>query len=266
VAERARVVDELKQRGEEARQKYAPRLGLIETDYFLFYTDLDAGEARKWATLLDKMYDRLCDMFAIPKGTNIWHGKALVFVFKDVADFRRFEAEVYDTRIDWAAGLCHQFSDGQVHICFYRPPDEARFAHVLVHESVHGFIHRYRSPARVANWANEGLAEWIAYELVPRPGGRGVIRQQAAMELRNKPDLGGMFEMENIEPAHYVQTTAITDVLIGDVSRRGYVQFINAMKDGERWQEAFTTSMGMSLDKFLAIYAKSIGLNQPIRK
>jgi hypothetical protein len=260
------AIEKLKAHAEEARTKYAPNLKLLETDYFLFYSDLDARESRNWASLLDKMYARLCEMFAIPKGTNIWHGKALVFVFKEADDFRRFEAEVYDVRNQWAAGLCHQFGSGEVHICFYRQADEHGFARILVHESVHGFIHRYRSPGRIANWVNEGLAEWIAYELVPQAGSKSVIRQSAASQLRTRPSLGGMLELDHIEPAHYVQTTAITDVLINDVSRKGYVSFVNAQKDGQTWAEAFDACFGVSIDKFLLVYAKSIGLTTPIQK
>src|SRR5690606_17365852 len=146
------------------------------TDYFLFYTDLDRREAERWGALLDRMYDRLCDLFGVARGTNIWRGKCLIFVFRDPQDYYRFEAQVHGQPGDDTAGRCWQFGDGRVHITFYRQPHESRFAHVLVHEAVHGFLHRYRSPARIPSVWNEGLAEVIAGELVPRA--RSVTQRQ----------------------------------------------------------------------------------------
>ena len=66
--------------------------------------------------------------------------------------------------------MCHTFGSGDVHIAFYRQPNDFDSAHVLVHESVHGFVHRYRSPLDIPSWANEGLAEAIATDMVPQPG------------------------------------------------------------------------------------------------
>lgn len=255
------AVARLKAKGADA-QTIAPSLRLYETDYFLFYTDLGPAEARKWVSLLDRMYNRLLVMFDIPKGTNIWHGKALVFVFAKDEDFRAFEAEKYEMVVPWAIGLCHSFGNGEVHITFYRQADEVQFANLLVHESVHGFLHRYRSPRHVVSWVNEGLAEWIAFELVDSVIGKGnrmSVQQEAASELRQNPTLGGMFDAGHITPEQYLQTLAMTDVLIAE-GRTRYVNFINAIKDGEAWEPAFEKHFGMTVETFLMRYSEYLNL------
>src|SRR5678816_1538790 len=88
----------------------------------------------------------------------------------------------HQTMAAGTAGMCHQYGNGDVHIAFYRQPNDLDFANVLVHESIHGFLHRYRSPVDVPSWANEGLAEAIAADMVNRKG----LTQAATAEARNE--------------------------------------------------------------------------------
>ena len=265
--EREVAIARLKAKAADA-QEIAPNLRLYETEYFLFYTDLGAAEARKWVSLLDRMYNRLLTMFDIPKGTNIWHGKALVFVFAREEDFRAMEAQKYGTDLPWAVGVCHSLGNGEVHITFFRPADEVRFANVLVHESVHGFLHRYRSPRHVVSWVNEGLAEWIAFELVDSVignGNRRTVQQEAASDLRQRGTLGGMFDAGHISPDQYRQTFAMTDILIAE-GRSRYVNFINAIKDGQEWEEAFEKHFEMKVAEFLVRYSQYLNLPNTITR
>src|SRR5438094_804902 len=89
--QQAAAVKELKAFGEKVRQEEHPSLGLYETKYFLFYSDMRPDDARRWASVLDAMYAKLSELFAIPKDTNIWRGKGEVFVFALKEDFTKFE-------------------------------------------------------------------------------------------------------------------------------------------------------------------------------
>lgn len=229
---------------------------LFETKYFLFYTDLERREAEKWAGLLDKMYNRLCDLFAIDRGANIWRGKCLIFVFREQADFQRFETLAHRAPPVGLAGVCWQFGDGLVHVVFYRQPQEEVFAHVLVHESVHGFLHRYRSPNRIPSVWNEGLAEVIAAELVP---GRVVEYSQrmAQTVLRETGSFGGMWDAPHIQAWHYGVASSLTALMIRE-NKRGYVDFINGIKDGLEWRQSLEEHYGVSLDKLVRYYGDQI--------
>ncbi len=168
-AQRKEQIAQLQAYARQAADTLKRPLRAQETQYFLFYSDLPPAEAAKWGGLLDRMYDRLAELFAVPRGENIWRGKCLIFVFTQANDYRSYEQQIEDTDAGKSVGMTNAYGDGIVHIAFYRQDNELNFAHVLVHESVHGFIHRYRSPVHITSWVNEGLAETIASDLVPDP-------------------------------------------------------------------------------------------------
>ena len=258
--EMAAAVLELKKFAEETRQRVNGKLAPYETQYFLFYSDLPANEARNWAGLLDRMYGKLALLFGVPKGENLWRGKALVFVFASDQDYFAFQMKMHDKTVaTGTAGMCHTYGNGDVHIAFYRQPNELDFAHVLVHESVHGFLHRYRAPVDIPSWINEGLAEVIASELVPRPGLTQSSTAQARQDLQTRRDLEKMFEAEHIVAWQYAVARTLTDFMIAQ-NRKGYVAFINAIKDGQTWEDALTKQYGVSLDQLVRAYGNFMGV------
>ncbi|QNN21133.1 hypothetical protein HED60_02220 [Planctomycetales bacterium ZRK34] len=265
-AQKQKEVDALKALGDQAREKFCPRLKLYETNRFVFFSDLPPNEARSWQQLLDRMYDRMTDMFGLPRHTNIWKGKAGLFIFAKRDDFHSF-ANIIGTGEypDWAVGLCHQFGDGRVVINFYRSPDKWNFAHTLVHEATHGFVWRYRSRQRVPSWVNEGLAEWVACALVPAASNIRSARVDLAARFREgQPTLGGMFEADRIDPPQYKMAMTLTDVMV-QLSSRRYVDFFNAIKDGKPWEQALEEDYGLSVDKLLIAYSRALGMNTVVR-
>jgi hypothetical protein len=157
--------------------------------------------------------------------------------------------------------MCHCFGDGQVHIAFYRQPDPLSFAHILVHESVHGFIHRFRTPANVPSWANEGLAEVIASELVPRTGRSKDRELTSKMSLQSRPDLGGMFELKHIDPWQYPVAETLCGFMIQQ-DKRKYVDFIIGIKDGLTWEQSLEQRYTVPPDRLVAAYRASLGLKK----
>jgi hypothetical protein len=240
----------LKDFAEQTRKTMQMPLPLYETKYFLFYSDLPAPEAKKWAELLDVMYARLCELVGVKKGDNIWRGKALVFVFQKKFDYRSFQLKMHNTDPSWSAGMCHNYGNGLVHIAFYREEDEKRFAQVLVHESSHGFLHRYRSPIFIPSWINEGLAEWVADNLVYKGSQAKVVQSNARKALKQVGSLGEFFETRQIEPWQYAVAEMVTTFMI-EKNRKGYVAFINAIKDGMEWEKALIEKFGMDRDQLL---------------
>lgn len=235
-------------------------LGLYETKYFLFYSDLKRDEAQKWAGLLDRMYDRLAELFAVPKGSNIWRGKCLIFVFAKPADYHAHELSTYGVDSSKSAGMCHSYGNGFVHVAFYRQQLELKFAHVLVHESVHGFVHRYRSHVTVPNWANEGLAEVIAAELVPDKAGQKGRRFEATDGVRTNGGVGPTFySARNIEGWQYPVAENLAAFMIA-ANKKGYVAFINGVKDGTPPEESLEKNFGADRDRMTAAYIESLGV------
>lgn len=258
--QRTVAVEELKKFGEETRAKVNLNLVLNETKYFLFYSDLKPAEAAKWAGMLDRMYARLATLFGIKGGENIFRGKAAVFVFAKEEDYQNFQKTMHQTDATGTAGLCHCFGNGDVHIGFFRQPNEMDFAAVLVHESVHGFLHRYKKPPTVPTWVNEGLAETIASELVPQRGKRQEYRQYAITQLRERGTLGEDFFTGNrLEGWQYPVAQLLTEFMIKQ-DRKRYVAFIDGIKDGMKWEDALTQKYGAPRDKVVAAFANSVGI------
>ena len=260
--ERAATVEKLKQRVDEMLAKAGTnKLALNETKYFLFYTDMTPTEAQRWTQVLDRMYARLAEMFGVPKDENIWFGKAVIFVFVKREDFQGFEKEAFNIGKDQpgAAGRCHQRGDGSVYITFYRSAAPDVFARLLVHESTHGFLFRYRSRKRIPSWANEGLAQVMEFELVPAAGLLQAEQAAARVELRKPTALKDFFASEQIDPPQYPIAQTLTEFMIRR-NKQGYVAFINGIKDGLRSDEALKEKYGLSADELIAAYGQSMGV------
>jgi hypothetical protein len=257
--QQAAAVAELKQFASLTQKRMNKQLALNETKYFLFYSDLPEQEAKNWSGLLDRMYDMLANTFAVPKNTNIWRGKGLVFVFRAQSDYFRFEALMHRTDAKGTAGMCNQFGDGMVHIAFFRQEKELEFAHVLVHESSHGFLHRYRSPVPVPSWINEGLAEWIATKLLEDkwPSHQKDVLYNAGYFIRQHKGIGDMWTADHIQGWHYPIAEMLTTFMI-ERNTRGYVAFINGIKDGVNWEESLKKNLRYTKEGLIQDFAAAM--------
>ncbi len=260
-------VAELKTRMAEAQQRLGLRLGLYEeaSRYFLFYTDLPAREARQWAGLLDQMYDRLLDIFGIQRGTNLFRGRCLIVVFRQEMDYHRYHRDISGINSVGTAGLCRSYGNGHAEVTFYKQANELNFARILVHESVHAFIHRYRAPPRVVSWINEGLAEYVAAALVEDKGyGQSDFAgsiDRGKRELRRRGSLGGhsFFTADHIQAWQYPVAQMLCDYMIAQ-DRLRYRAFINAIKDGKPWQQALEEDYGVTVPRLVAGFGAALGL------
>lgn len=254
------AVGKLKRQLAKDLARTTAKLELYETTYFLFYSNLPQSEARKWSAVLDRMYARLAGLFGLPEGENLWLGKAVIVVFLSRDDYMKFEKDVYkNDRADKHVGFCHQYEDGRVDVIFYRAPSDLDFARVLVHETTHGFLHRYRSRHRIPTWANEGLAEVIAFELVPHDGLKQSADAEARSELKRPRPLDKFFDENFIEAFQYPIARSLCEYMIRQDKVR-YVDFINGIKDGMDWRSALAAKFGVPLPELVAAFGQSMGV------
>jgi hypothetical protein len=137
---------------------------------------------------------------------------------------------------------------------------------VLVHESVHGFLHRFRTPVNVPSWANEGLAEVIATELVEapfRPGHMKARENLSRQLLQQRGTLGGLFEADHIVAWQYPVAETLCAFMIRQ-NKRGYVDFIIGIKEGLSWEESLAQRYKAPKAKLVPAYGASLGLKQPL--
>ncbi|MEM9251098.1 MAG: hypothetical protein AAGB29_01995, partial [Planctomycetota bacterium] len=261
-AEHAEATQALRDFAEPIAQRVAPgQWKTTETDYFLLYTDLDVGEARYWARQLDRMYDRMRSVFRVPEGYNVFQGRCLITIWSTRQRFGEWVrlAEGFDIGSrPGVAGLCTGYPDGRAHVTFFRQPDRNEFALILVHEASHAFTHRYRTGRRIPSWVNEGLAEYVAHNLVDAP-------QWAAGRARNSREayqanggLASMFVMPSIDGFQYGQAWEFTEMMVSE-NVDGYRAFFDALKDGDDVHTAFEQHYGVPLDKLVRHYHSVYG-------
>ncbi len=211
---------------------------LIETEHYLFYTNADPREVTKMSVLLENMYRRLSQMLDVPPEVNIWKGKALVFLCADAELYHRIEREIFkNPRTEGTAGICHAYRTGEVRICFMMTQDPWDLRHLLVHETTHGFLHRYRSPRVVPNWLNEGLAEYMGTRLVVQSNFNRYRRNEGRRELARRNSFEGALDRPNIPFWFYGVSLQLVEMLM-QKDREGVFHMLRDIKDGMPWEES----------------------------
>lgn len=232
-----------------------------ETKYFLFYTDMPAKQVAPYLIQLDKMNELLGQSFGFKPGYNIWRGKAVIVAFMAKPAFLEFEKKFYN-RIETgnAIGLCHSHSNGKVIVSCYRGDDPNFFGAVLVHETAHGYMHRYRTTVSIPTWINEGIADWIAMIVVPTSKEVKYRQTQAAARLRQMQSFGGQFfEADRLESWQYGCASALIQLML-KASPAQFKLFFNGIKDGLTWQDSLLRAYGITVEQLSQAYGQSIGI------
>ncbi|MFZ5833640.1 MAG: hypothetical protein ACOY3P_26430 [Planctomycetota bacterium] len=240
-AEQKTAVEGYKQHLKEVESKFPrSRFTLHETEYFLFHTDLPASQIGGYVARLDAMYDNLCQLYGVRAGTNIWRGKCVIVAFLRKEDFANYEQILFGrSEVGNAAGLCHNFHDGRVIVSCFRGDDPMFFASMLVHETSHGFCHRYRSTINFPSWIDEGIADWVAGVVVPQCRAVPVRQQEALDYMRQSRNMAGMFAADgpDFQTLHYGMASRLTHMMLSADPTR-YRALLTAIKEGLPWREA----------------------------
>lgn len=226
--------------------------------HFLLATDLRESEASRWARELDRMYAVMCRMFELPPEDTLFLGKAVIVILREAEDYHRWNAGTLGNPVLGTLGVCVGYGDGHVRISFFRQPQTEAFASLLVHETTHGFLHRYRSPGRIPSWLNEGLAEVIAHRLFP--GAEDVqlnrrIAQRFAWQAARQP--GSFFEAPNIPGEYYPVAYYFAEYLLAQDGER-FRALINAIKDGKTAEAALAEDYGVPGETLLQLFANEM--------
>lgn len=233
---------------------------LYETEYFLFLTDIPKKQVKPYFAQLDHMNESLGRSFGFEEGHNVWRGKAVIVAFMHEAAFHTFERQVLNNNdVAGAQGICHSFPNGRVVVGCVRGDSPSFFGIVLVHETAHGYIHRYRSTARVPSWINEGIADWVAGLTVRSSNAVRERQTTAAGRIRLTRSLGGFFQREHIEPWQY----GLASSMIGLLATRDnnqFRRFFNDIKNGYTWQESLKRHYEMTPEKLAATYGHETGI------
>lgn len=236
----------------EKVQYDTPGLRLIETKFFLFLTDLNDQDLAGYIGYLDAMYAELCKAFGLSPQKNIWCGKCVVVAFAQEVRYLRFEANHMDNpAAKGTQGLCHQYGDGRVIFAGFQ--GQRHFAHVLVHETSHGFVHRYLSSARAPSWLDEGMSDWLAGKIV-KSDLNTREQQRSAQIINAQGGIGNLLTVPRISSEQYGASSAMVEILLARNKGTQFRDFFIAIKEGADADEALKDNFGLSYQELALIY------------
>jgi hypothetical protein len=238
-----------------------PGTQLYETDHFLFTSNIPPAQAAPYVRYIDRMYDWMCQLYGVPADTKVWlGGKAPIFAFLTREQFVGFETKYFQPPAPDIYGLCHQNSRGDVVIACFRGEDPDDFGQMLVHETSHGFIHRYKTKARLPTWVNEGMAELIGAEMVPRSKSVKNKELVALAVMKQQRSLGrDFFVTDDLEAWQYGAASSLNRFLL-ETNRQSYVAFIEGLKEGLPWPKALQRAYGGTPEQLVVQYGQRIGV------
>lgn len=260
-AEVTAFIEEEKKFFAEVAEKMQIKLELTETEYFLFYTDMPAADVKIYTDYLDAMYAMLCEAYGYPETRNIWRGKCPIVAFAASGDFYRFEEQIAKNPDPFGAqGICHLSTSGRAYVSCYRGNDPAFFATVLVHETAHGFNHRFKSTVFFPPWVEEGVADWVAGAVVTKSGEVKRRQREAADRIRQSRSLEGFFAPDaKLDRWQYGLGSSMVELLLRiDASR--YRRFLEGMKEGLEPDAALQAAYGFGIVELTRRYGELIGV------
>lgn len=254
----------------EADKAYAQRvaeklnveLRLYETKRFMLYTN--AKKSREIALIrriMETMYRRICELLKIPRQFNLFRGKCLIFLFDNSARYQDYQYTFHHTVTEGAAGTCNYDSDGRVRVAFHWVDEFDNLRHLMVHETVHAFLARYRSKKRIPSWLSEGIAEYIASQLVPHSDYKIIRKRDAAQEIKQRLSFEGNLTKAQVPFWFYGPSQALVKMLVRR-NRIAFLPFVRDIKDGNSWQESLYNNYGWTPQEMVDHYARLLGVKK----
>ena len=234
---------------------------LYETKYFLLLSSLPPQLAAMCQPRLDAMHEELCRAYAVEQPDKLWLGKAVVVAFSSKEDFMQFEHVFFHTNPPAGVqGAANQVSTGEDVVGCYCGDDPVYFAHVLVHETTHGFNHRYKSSQKLPNWLDEGIADWVAMSVVKMDKRAFARVANSVQQARQQGNLGGdFFTVEHISAWQYGIASSMVDFLL-KYDRKAFRKLIDEVKLGRKWEDALQKTYRFTPQELARQYGRSMGI------
>src|SRR5690606_27662413 len=116
--------------------KVFPDLYTVETDQYLFSSNMPQSAAAAYINYLDEMYTWMRKAYGLDEETSVWCGKASVYAFKTRDEFIRFEQQFMEHQVvEGVQAYCHHDWERSVIIGSYIGHDPIYFGALLVHET-----------------------------------------------------------------------------------------------------------------------------------
>lgn len=249
---------------EEIKAKF-PKTVYYESEHFFYLTDAPKPIAEECLKYLEAMFARLCQMFDFPKDAKVWSGKCIVCAFIFQQQFLEFEQQFFHStanQFTGASGLAHTSSDGSVLISLFygdisKIEKRWQFIGVLVHETTHGFVHRYRARQGIPLWLNEGMADFMAGVIVPADIQCRLKQQSGLKMMRQTGSVGGLLQADSqLDAWQY----GVASGLVGFIFKskpHGFKTFLDEIKDGKDWIDALKDNYNCTPEELLIQFGRA---------
>ena len=222
----------------------------------MLFGAVEPAAMNECARSLDAMYEKVLDLFGIPSGLNLFWGKAVVFLTPTDDTFRAVEAAGFKSMTPkGVVGLCHQMGP-MVFVNMFWSNDQNMFDSTLIHETVHGIMHRYYSAQRLPAWADEGLSEYIAsvsFGSSPVEKGR---MPQALSYIRAGRSVADVMRLNygdgswpGPDAIGYAVGYASVKLMVRQ-QPEAFGRWIRAVKGGKPWEQAMREDFGHPVELF----------------
>jgi hypothetical protein len=260
--QKERVVEQKKYLDKVAKKFSTLNMKLYETRHFLFLSDLSPQWVPMYTSCLDAMHNQLCTAYAIKDKDSVWQGKLPVIAFADSLSFEECEKTFFGRSVSGKSyqGLAHKSSNGDVVVTCHCGVDPYYFAIVLVHETTHGFNHRYKSAVQLPNWLDEGIAEWSAMSVVQKNTSILHKVQVGLTQAKEQGNLGGdFFTVDHIDRWQYGIATSMVGFLLKS-DGKAFRKMLEAIKHGTKWEDALKDAYGVTPAELTTAFGKTVGI------
>jgi len=239
----------------------------IETPHFIIYSTYKKQDNKTLPRILEKLYAALCRQFTVPRGQNIWSPKLPIFAFWRKSEYGTFIMEGMTSpnraRLLNAGGLCGS-QMGLTYVILNEVNLEGAsqaeavkwFCEVLVHETTHAFNSRYLSDIRLPMWFDEGIAEYMAAELVPGCRADKWWRSATRYVRTGRVDV-----RDNLERfgGSYLDYATMQSLVRYMMARKGkqFVKFYELLKAGKSQSDALKEAYGWDEDELIDRWLRS---------
>ncbi len=260
--EQAAAMSGLRQRIDAAFQKHGVRLRTKESEHFILYSVMGDADTKRVLGLLETTYSTMDSLLSFNAEGSLFLGKCVVFVFAERDAFVEFELDFFrNPRGKMAGGYCHYVGAFPM-LNFYRGPDEQFFLRTLVHEATHAVMYRFRTPARLPAWANEGLADFIAGQIGTTSNHTSEAWQHAkSFAMQNKDPMTvvrqsyeqGTWPNDDSYPLSHMMTRYLVKR-----DQSAYKAWIEDVKAGTDWEDAMASRFGSPPASVMAEFSKDM--------
>jgi hypothetical protein len=250
---------------EFVKEKVNDEMHLIETEHFLIYSTWPRGNDKGLEKVAEKLYDKLVDQFGLDDEPATEMPKMRIYCFWEKSEFQDFvdkcmpnvkpEAKKTSRK---ASGFCSGLGY-TTYVVLNRVKDDRtsdeearrRFYEVLTHETTHAFNRRAMSNEKLPTWLDEGLAEYMAAELVQDSYASSRWTDAVNEVVTENKDVSYNFKEFGKERIDYGACQSFLRYMIRNREGRGnFIEMYKQLKAGVPVETAMNATFEMSTSEF----------------